>query len=209
MSDGVEAACLKVDLSNGETTRHVYVSWALGGIALLSLLVGALDAAVNLWKGRSVEEGRRKERLVAILGFFQFVASTGLLSVDYPLVFESYTANFAWCIGLFYITPVQVSIDQTRQRTGGNLTQIAGNLVGGTDALSSKYTSGLATRDFVDSPFGELFARLGAPVVAAGARLAKRASAIAIPNVQETNTLDSVAVGIPRFSSPFPIWRRS
>lgn len=113
-------------------------------------------------------------------------------------------ANFAWTVGLQYVESIQISIDHTRQRTGGNLTQIAGNLVGGTEALSSQSDYVIGDKQAVAR---ELFRRFATPA-SHGARLAKRAAvnavqAIAIPNVQETNSLDSVQAGIPRFSSAF------
>ncbi|KAM0752866.1 hypothetical protein T439DRAFT_184535 [Meredithblackwellia eburnea MCA 4105] len=199
VSDGQEAACLKVDLSNGRTTRHGYVSWALGGIALLSLTVGIVGGAVNMWKGvpGSVEEGRRKERLVTYIGFLQFVATTGLLSLEYPILFESFTANFAWALGLIYERRVQQAIDGTRQSTGGNLTQVAGNLVGGTAALNSNLFK-REEMDWTEVDFLDALKRSFVPV----ANLAKRASSdVTVPDVQDVNSLDSVGIGIPRFST--------
>lgn len=117
-SDGSEAACLKVSLSNGLTTRQTGAQWALGGVALLALLVGS---------------GRRKERLLQIFTFFQFCATSGMLSIQYPLVLTSFTSNFSAYLGLIYIESFQLGINSLRKRTGGNLAGLGGSLVGGTN----------------------------------------------------------------------------
>ncbi|SCV69687.1 BQ2448_1081 [Microbotryum intermedium] len=137
VSDGAEATCLRVRLSNGESTRWAGVSWALAGLVFGAILLGLLQMFVNFWRGdtEAMERGRTKERLLEIIGWYQFVAVSGLLSLDYPLIYNSFTANFAWPLGLVYIQPFQQSIDELRNRTGGNLTRLAGslNLVGGTE----------------------------------------------------------------------------
>lgn len=159
VADGSEAACLKVDLSNGKTTRHAYVAWALGGLALGSIAVGVLGGSVDTFTGRNVGPGRRKERLVALLTFFQFVATTGMLSLDYPLVFTSFTSNFAWTLGLIASPRFQAAIDDARRDTGGKGTTLAGG----------------TTANF------------------------RSDAAMSIPDVQETNLVDSVNSGLPRY----------
>lgn len=206
VSDGTEAACLKVDLSNGLSTRIKGVSWALGGLAIGSLLVGVLGGIVVLAQRGEVEKGRSKERFVGMLAFFQFVATTGLLSLDYPLVFTAFTANFAWCIGLIYVRPIQVGIDNLRERTGGNLTQIAGTIVGGTRALSSNSrvqsnfarlsssSSSIPPPDFPTT----LVHHLATQITSTASRLTKRA--LEIPAVQ-TTSFDELSTGIPRYAT--------
>ena len=151
VEDNSEAACLRVELSNGKTARFASVSWALGGVAMFCVLLAALWFLVGtlVWPSTSLlassphanaiwaSLGRRKERLLLFMSLVQFVATTGLLSVQYPRIYEAFTANFAWGLGLIRINPVIRSIDRMRNSTGGNLTQIAGTstLVGGTDAL--------------------------------------------------------------------------
>ncbi|GAA5890628.1 hypothetical protein JCM8208_004941 [Rhodotorula glutinis] len=163
VEDNSEAACLRVELSNGKTARFASVSWALGGVAIFCALLSALWFLVGtlVWPSTSVlassphanamwaSLGRRKERLLLFMSLVQFVATTGLLSVQYPRIYEAFTANFAWGLGLIRINPVIRSIDRMRNATGGNLTQIAGTstLVGGTDALKSIFS-----RDSVTLP---------------------------------------------------------
>ncbi|GAA5953151.1 hypothetical protein JCM21900_006122 [Sporobolomyces salmonicolor] len=159
VTDNSEAACLRVDLSNGKTVRWASVSWALGGLALGSVALAALYFLVGtlvypasaaafassstlspaLWASLA----RRKERLFTLFSLLQFTAVTGLLSLNYPIIYDSYTANYAWALGLIRELPVQQSIDNLRNSTGGNLTRLAGsrNLIGGTDAMSGLFNS--------------------------------------------------------------------
>ncbi|SGY14345.1 BQ5605_C010g06149 [Microbotryum silenes-dioicae] len=157
VADGSEATCLRVRLSNGESVRWAGVSWATAGLMLGAIVLGLLRMFVNFWQGdtEAMQRGRTKERLLEIIGWYQFVAVSGLLSLDYPLIYNSFTTNFAWALGLVYIQPFQQSIDDLRDRTGGNLTRLAGslNLVGGTEkarqvsfATSSRQASKLARR---------------------------------------------------------------
>lgn len=250
VEDDSEAACLRVDLSNGKTVRFASVSWALGGLAIGCVLLSALWFLVGtlVWPSTSAiassphanalwaSLGRRKERLLLFMSLVQFVATTGLLSIQYPRIYESFTGNFAWALGLIRINPVIRSIDRMRDSTGGNLTQIAGTstLVGGTDALKSIFS-----RDAISLPpapevataiFSELArsiagspARateapfLGARSMSVASALLRRqlgigssssssvesdaptAEAIAVPEVQNTSTIDSVRYGIPHY----------
>ncbi|BGP17027.1 hypothetical protein JCM10213_000337 [Rhodosporidiobolus nylandii] len=241
VEDNSEAACLRVDLSNGKTVRYASVSWALGGLALGCVLLSALWFLVGtlVWPSTSLASsslansastlspalwaslGRRKERLFLLMSLLQFVATTGILSLNYPIIYEAFTANFAWSLGIIRENPVQTAIDDLRNGTGGNLTTLAGrsNLVGGTTALKSIYTRSVlpGAEEVATALFTELGqslspSRPGSTSLSARAlhaasylpsTLARRADtvnpsqAIAVPNVQETDTINSVEYGIP------------
>ncbi|GAA5992315.1 hypothetical protein JCM10908_000421 [Rhodotorula pacifica] len=159
VSDGSEAACLRVALSNGLTVRHGWVSWILGGLVLICVLLSALwffvgtlaYPAASLAAPTSplaanaawASLGRRKERLFLVFSLYQFVATTGLLSIQYPNVYESWTGNYAWSLGLIREKPIVNAIDELRNGTSGNLTRLAGTsgLVGGTEALRGIYNN--------------------------------------------------------------------
>lgn len=222
--------------------RWASVSWALGGLALgaalLSLLwflVGTLiwpatAAGTLLAASPSLSHwaslARRKERLFFLMSFLQFVATTGLLSLDYPIIYESFTANFAWALGLIRIDEVQTSIDNLRNGTGGNLTQLAGrsNLVGGTSALKSIYARSAlpsspipSAEEIATAFFEKLGESLPSPstlpsttssfskralsaLSSTSSSLLRRADtveAIAIPDVQQQSTINSVSYGFP------------
>jgi hypothetical protein len=58
-----------------------------------------------------------------ILQWFQFVAFSGMYSVDYPPVYRNFCKNFAWSTGLVSWGHMQTTIDTFRAKTGGNLTE--------------------------------------------------------------------------------------
>ncbi|GEM07882.1 DUF907 domain protein [Rhodotorula toruloides] len=250
VSDGSEAACLRVDLANGKTTRWASVSWALGGLAIGCVLLSALWFLVGtlVYPAASLSSttsptdpnaawaslGRRKERLFLLMSLLQFVATTGLLSIDYPIIYEAFTSNFAWSLGLIRETPVVHAIDNLRARTGGNLTQLAGRsgLVGGTEALKSIYSRSSVVYPSAGEIATTLLEEIGHSLSSKSAstpsparrafdllssistvHLARRqfgnpmsgvpstnpSQAVAVPDVQETNTLTAVHYGIPHF----------
>ncbi|GAA5891033.1 hypothetical protein JCM5296_007357 [Sporobolomyces johnsonii] len=241
VSDNSEAACLRVDLSNGKTVRWASVSWGLGGLALGSVALAALYFLVGtlvypastaslassstlspaLWASLA----RRKERLFTLFSLLQFTAVTGLLSLNYPIIYDSYTANYAWALGLIREAPVQQSIDNLRNSTGGNLTRLAGSrdLVGGTEAMSGLFNApakrSLIVRDEVpamEDVVSALMEGLGkAFSPSSSSSLGKRALSTAdfqlsqllrradsvystpVPEVQQTDTISAVHYGIP------------
>lgn len=208
-------------MSNGKSVRFRGISWALGGLALGSLLIGFLRGLVGLLHGiptAQLERGRSKERLVDIISFLQFVATTGLLSLNYPLIYTSFTANFAWAIGLIYIRPFQLNINDLRQRTGGNLTQLAGrlNIVGGTEAVTLSNFARLSSHvalppsssttnfsSYSSETTSTLLSSLATHASNATTSLIKRAplavQETTIPEVQQNDTINAVQTGIPRF----------
>ncbi|GAA6057551.1 hypothetical protein JCM3770_000251 [Rhodotorula araucariae] len=241
--DNSEAACLRVDLSNGKTVRWASVSWALGGLLIGCVLLSALWFLVGtlVWPSASLGTspsgvnavwaslGRRKERLFLLMSLLQFVATTGLLSIEYPIIYESFTANFAWALGLIRINPVIRSIDRLRDSTGGNLTQLAGasTLIGGTDAMKSIFSRDAVALPSAEEVASALFSELGkslasqppfipppslaARALHASSFLIRRqfaapsapttspADAIAVPAVQNTSTINAVQNGIPHY----------
>lgn len=259
VEDNSEAACLRVDLSNGKTVKFASVSWALGGLAIGCVLLSALwflvgtlvypSAAILASSAASSPHvnalwaslGRRKERLFLLMSLLQFVATTGVLTVHYPIIYESYTSNFAWALGLIRINPVITAIDDLRNSTGGNLTQLAGTstLVGGTDAINSilsqrdKVVAALpSASEVANALLTEIGKSMGAKessaapsqhdtlagralslAGAASASLLRRQfqdgtvgadttspeEAVAVPEVQETDTLNAIEPGLPLY----------
>ena len=87
---GNEAACLDVALSNGWTTAYPGVQWALGGIAIAAFGAAILHAFFPLSPARAGPEWR----FWTIWQFYQFVASCGYLSLNYPALYQVFTLNF-------------------------------------------------------------------------------------------------------------------
>ncbi|KAG6897395.1 hypothetical protein C0992_001901 [Termitomyces sp. T32_za158] len=113
---GKVKACVQATLSNGWSTHQTIVEWVTGGITLGTLLV-------SIWQSLS-PEAILPFRLIDLLFLYQTIASTSLLSLNYPSAYRAFTLNFAWAIGLFSTSPTssfQPSIDRMRHLTGGNL----------------------------------------------------------------------------------------
>ncbi|KNZ80460.1 Flavin carrier protein 2 [Termitomyces sp. J132] len=113
---GKVKACVQATLSNGWSAHQTSVEWVTGSIAFATLLV-------SIWQSLSLE-AILPFRFIDLLFLYQTIASTSLLSLNYPSVYRAFTLNFAWAVGLFSTPPTssfQPSIDRMRHLTGGNL----------------------------------------------------------------------------------------
>jgi hypothetical protein len=123
LDSGAEVACLTSTVSNGKTVSIPavsYVAAAVAGAALIATGVSALGAAAG--GGSTAGAGTTSPNFSEIVGLFQGFAMNGMMSVNYPTVYRSFTKNFAFSTGLIPWTAMQTSIDSFRQATGGNLT---------------------------------------------------------------------------------------
>lgn len=111
---GEVVGCVQVTLTNGHTARQSGATWATVGLALLALFSSLLHSSI----AQSV--GAAQWRIVDVMLMIQHIAFTGLLSLNFPIVFISYALNFAWSIGIINIPSLQSSITSTRSKTGGN-----------------------------------------------------------------------------------------
>ena len=59
-----------------------------------------------------------------VIQWFQFIAFSGMYSVNYPPIYRSFCKNFAWSTGLVTWGAMQTAIDNFRAHTGGNLTDM-------------------------------------------------------------------------------------
>ncbi|KPV77691.1 uncharacterized protein RHOBADRAFT_41687 [Rhodotorula graminis WP1] len=223
VEDNSEAACLRVELSNGKTARFASVSWALGGVAMFCALLSALWFLVGtlVWPSTAIlassphanalwaSLGRRKERLLLFMSLVQFVATTGLLSVQYPRIYEAFTANFAWGLGFIRINPVIRSIDRMRNATGGNLTQIAGTstLVGGTDALKSIFSRDVVTLPSAPEVASAIFTELAKSISSGTPASSSAPPSLSARGLSVASTLVSRQLGVtsstPDGDAPF------
>jgi hypothetical protein len=109
------AACLQATLSNGKTTRFKAIAYATGFLTLAALLVGLFHA------GAVTSPSPAQYRWFDMLYLFQTAAATGLLHLNYPLVYSSFVENFSWSLGLIHSSTMQSSINKMRAKTGGTL----------------------------------------------------------------------------------------
>ena len=119
LNGGPDLACIQSDVTNGKTVESPAVSYIAVGIAGAALLVTGFAAA-----GSAGTTGGHapSPNFGDVLGWFQSMAVNGMLSVNYPPIYRSFSKNFAFSGGLIPWTSMQTAIDNFRQATGGNLT---------------------------------------------------------------------------------------
>jgi len=126
---GQNVACIQSQVSNGKTANVPAVSFVAAGVAGVALVLGgvsAVGAAVGGAAGGAGSAGGMgtvSPSFVEVIGWFQGLAMNGMLSVNYPQVYRSFSKNFAFSTGLVPWDAMLRSIDGFRERTGGNLTQ--------------------------------------------------------------------------------------
>ncbi|RDL36737.1 Uncharacterized protein BP5553_06089 [Venustampulla echinocandica] len=124
LDTGKNVACVTSQVSNGKSVNTPAVSYIAAGIAGAAFLVtgaSALGAAAS--GGNTGGSGTMSPSFTEVFGVFQGFAMNGMLSVNYPPVYRSFTKNFAFSTGLIPWKQMQVSIDNFRSVTGGNLTE--------------------------------------------------------------------------------------
>ena len=120
IDDGQDLACIQSAVNNGKTAQVPAVSYIAAGIAAAALLLTGLSA---LGSAGSAGSHSQSPNFGDIVGWFQSIAQNGMLSVSYPPVYRSFAKNFAFSGGLIPWNSMQISIDNFRKVTGGNLTE--------------------------------------------------------------------------------------
>ncbi|PBP26410.1 transient receptor potential ion channel [Diplocarpon rosae] len=122
LDTGENVACITSNVGNGKTANVAAVSYVAAGIAGAALVVSGLSAVGTAVGGSNAGAGSMSPSFTEVLTYFQGVAMSGMMSVNYPPVYMSFTKNFAFSGGLIPWTAMQTSIDSFRNATGGNLT---------------------------------------------------------------------------------------
>ncbi|KAF7321286.1 MFS general substrate transporter [Mycena kentingensis (nom. inval.)] len=135
---GKVKACVQATLSNGLSVHQPAVPLATG-IVLLLVLVG------SIWQTtRRAPSPPLPHRLLDLFHLFQFIATTGLLSLNHPLLYRAFTLNFAYVLGLVSNPRIQAAIDNMRARTGGHMANsTADSAVALVDRKLSPYSNNL------------------------------------------------------------------
>ena len=120
VDDGQQVACIESSVVNGRTMDVPAISYVTTGIAGCALLLSAFSA---LAKAGAAGVHAPTPGFGTVITFFQGVAMNGMLSVEYPPVYQHFTGNFAFAGGLLSWKKMQTSIDKFRKGTGGNLTE--------------------------------------------------------------------------------------
>jgi hypothetical protein len=133
-------ACLTSTVSNGKTVNVPAVSYVAAGIVgAAAVLTGASAIGAAAAGGSGAGSGTISPSFTEVFTVFQGFAMNGMMSVNYPPVYRSFTKNFAFSTGIIPWRAMQVSIDNFRAATGGNLTQ---DSVGFLDKATLVYADG-------------------------------------------------------------------
>ena len=117
---GQNLACIQSGVTNGQSLQLPAVTYVAAGIAGGALLLTGLSA---LGGGAGAVGGHSPTpSFSTVLLWFQGLAMNGMMSVNYPPIYRSFTKNFGFATGLVPWTAMQTSIDNFRNVTGGNLT---------------------------------------------------------------------------------------
>ena len=119
LDGGQDLACIESDVTNGKTVESPAVSYVAVGVAGAALLLTGISAV-----GSAGTTGGHapSPNFGDVVGWFQSIAINGMLSVQYPPIYRSFSKNFAFSGGLVPWNSMQTSIDNFRRVTGGNLT---------------------------------------------------------------------------------------
>jgi hypothetical protein len=117
---GQSLACIMSTVNNGKSMDVPSVSYVAAGIAGAALVVSGLSAIAGVGQAGA---GSHAPTFFDVMTWFQSMAMNGMMSVQYPSVYQSFTRNFAFSGGLIYWEGMQNSIDKFRNTTGGNLTE--------------------------------------------------------------------------------------
>jgi hypothetical protein len=121
INGGQDVACIQSTVGNGKTLQTKAVPIIAAGIAGAALIVSGLGSLASAGSGAG-GNAAPSPTFTEVIGWFQSMALNGMLSVQYPSVYRSFTQNFGFSGGLVTWQGMQTSIDNFRKATGGNLT---------------------------------------------------------------------------------------
>lgn len=120
VDSGQQLACITSTVGNGKTLAVPGVSYVAAGMAAAALAVSGLSALASAGNAGGATSS---PTFSEVIGWFQTMSLNGMMTVKYPSVYQSWSKNFAFSTGLVYWEDMQLSIDNFRQKTGGNLTE--------------------------------------------------------------------------------------
>ena len=181
-------ACVQATLSNGWTTNEPGVEWATGAIAFLAFISA-------LWQSRN-PDSIAPYRFLDIIYLFQAIAASGLLNLNYPIVYRSFTFNFRWALGFFLAPSFQTAINDMRNRTGGHLDDTTGNALALTNRKSSPYNALAQLPSVRITSFAE---DIGLSYLEGASNLANlnKTAVFAAADVQTVTSTNTIKQGIP------------
>jgi hypothetical protein len=117
---GQQLACITSNVGNGKSLSVPGVTYVAAGMAAAALGVSALGALAGAGQAGAPTSS---PSFGEVFGWFQSMALNGMMSVNMPGVYQSWSKNFAFSTGLVSWDGMQRTIDSFRNGTGGNLTE--------------------------------------------------------------------------------------
>ncbi|KAB8345982.1 hypothetical protein FH972_023034 [Carpinus fangiana] len=189
---GKDLGCIQSTLTNDKTAEVPGASYAAVGIAGAAFVVSGLGAIAAVTGGHGAPGSSvSSPSFVEVMHWFQGMAMNGMLSVQYPSIYRSFTRNFGFSTGLVPWDSVQTRIDSFRASTGGNLTHDSVEwLRNSTLVYQTSTTSGLAKRALLPSLIETaiLYARDGVDVSVDGQNSTVGDSSTGSASSNTTNT---------------------
>jgi hypothetical protein len=111
----VTLACVRSQLSNGQTVYQVGVGWATAIVAVIGLVTSALVSGF----GHSNAASHVAVYALSLFNYFQAVAIIGLCAVPLPIIVQSWTQDFAWSMGIIRVHFLQRLATWYQTGTGG------------------------------------------------------------------------------------------
>jgi hypothetical protein len=137
--NGAEIGCIQSGVSNGKSLSIPAVTDVAVGIAAASFIVSGVTVIASAGLAGTTASC---VGFASILGWFQTISVTGMMSVNYPSVYRSFSQDFGFSTGVISWQPMQTAIDNFRNSTGGNLTDSSFAALQNTTLL---FTDGTAT----------------------------------------------------------------
>jgi hypothetical protein len=145
---GQDLACITSQVSNGKSLSTAGVQYVAAGIAAGALVVTGLASLASVGHAGAPQSS---PTFGDVIGWFQAMAINGMMSADVPGVYRSWSKNFAFSTGLIYWEGMQISIDDLRSKTGGNLTQNSVEFLKNATLVHVDQNTTLAKRAFSDT----------------------------------------------------------
>ncbi|KAI9297534.1 TRP-domain-containing protein, partial [Neoconidiobolus thromboides FSU 785] len=142
-ADGNPLGCYAVGLANdvsvytrGTEAGTVVVASAAAGGAFLASLGSFIGTAGGAAAGSALSQARpttTTPNFGDVIGTFQFLATTGMLSLNYPRVYHEFTCNFGWSMGAIRLGPIEKALESFRGND--NVSRESGKLLRRLDLL--------------------------------------------------------------------------
>ncbi|KAI9808724.1 MAG: hypothetical protein M1825_003876 [Sarcosagium campestre] len=140
-----DLACIQSEVNNGKSVEVPGVTYLAAGVAGAALCVSGLSAVAAAGGPGGAPS---MVSFTTVIGWFQSMALNGMLSVEYPPVYRSFSKNFAFSGGLIPWNQMQTTIDNFRNKTGGNLTEDSVQYLQNATLVYTQSASNLTKRGF-------------------------------------------------------------